>query len=178
MYYNSPNTSLSSETKVISVTGTADAIVTLEQVKNYIRITNTEEDTLITAMIQNAILQAERYLNRDILSKTRQMYVNYAEREFNLFYPPIASIESVTVDGVVSTDYEKLGLDNPLIDLRSYPANKVLVEYTTTGITDESIRQGILALVAWLYHRGDAKMPTNWKTWLSPFKSYGFYGSK
>ena len=178
MYYNKYDNSLSSEVQVLTTIGSPDTIVTLDQAKEYIRITNTEEDSLITAMIQNAILQAEQYLSRDILSKTRRMYVNYADRPFNLFYAPVASVQTVAIDGTSTTAYELLGLQNPLVKLDQTNAEKVTVDYTTAGIADQSVRQGILALIAWLYHRGDASMPTNWKTWLSPFKTYGFYGNK
>ena len=177
MFYNNTNPQINSDVRVNSTTGTADSIVTLEEAKNYLRVTNTQDDTLITAMISNAILQAEKYLNSDILAKTRTQYVGSAEEPFNLYYAPVASVQTVTIDGQEqSTEtYQLKGLDNPLVCTDANGVN-VVVNYTTQGITDGSVKQGVLALIAWLYYRGEAKMPTNWKSWLSPFKTFGYYG--
>ena len=166
--------------RVVS-TNTATEPITLAEAKAYIRITNTEEDTLITSMITNARMQCEKYLNSDILPKTRTLFLNYTDAPINLPYAPIATVDSVTVDGAVQAldeGYEILGLDNPLISLDQVTAEKVSITYTTAGISDISLYQGILAYIAWLYHGRDATMPTNWKAWLSPFKTYGYYGTR
>ena len=60
-----------------------------------------------------------------------------------LYYAPIASISSVTIDGVATTDYTMEGLDNETIDLDGY-ADKVKVTYITTGLSDDLLKQAIL----------------------------------
>ena len=180
MYRNNNKPNFYVDSEVVTTTGTTDSIVTLAQAKQYLRVTSSAEDTLIQAMVINAIAHAEKYLNSDILSRTRRQYVNYADEPFNLLYAPIASIQSVSVDGTALTteEYETQGLKNPMVYLNEMPSEKVLVNYTTDGITDESVRQGILCLIAWLYHGREAMMNTNWKSFLSPFKIFGYYGQK
>ena len=175
----SNNLGFNTDVKVVSVNDAPSSIVSLDQAKLYLSVTNTQEDVMITSMITNAILQAEKYLNRDILGKTREMYLVEVKEPINLYYSPISAVNSVTINGevqVLDEGYEVLGLDNPSIYFTQAPAQKVLINYTTVGITDESIRQGVLALVAMLYDRGSA-VRTNWKQFLSPFKTFGYYGT-
>ena len=170
------------DVRIDSTNDAPSSIVSLNEVKLYLSVTNTQEDVMITSMITNAILQAEKYLNRDILAKTREFYLVRVEEPINLYYAPVASVNSVTIDGRVAEldkDYEVLGLENPSIMFIAPPVRKVLINYTTTGISNESIRQGILALVSFLYDR--ATYPENknrWKLFLSPFKNYGYYGTR
>lgn len=166
------------DSRVVAEIGTVEP-VTLVEAKNYLRINNTQDDLLITAMITNARRQAESYLNSDIVSKEREVFFSYLNEDVNLYYAPITSVDSLSIDGVVQvvdTAYETLGLDNPKVRLLQAPAEKVLVTYTTAGVNNDEIKIGVLALIAWLYYHRDAKMNTNWKAWLSPFKTYGYYG--
>ena len=176
----STNLGFNTDLKVISTNDAPSSIVSLDQAKLYLSVTNTIEDVMITSMITNAILQAEKYMNRDILGKVREMYLVRVTEPINLYYSPIVSVNSVTADGVdltLDTEYEVLGLDNPSIRFTNTLAEKVVINYTTTGISDESVRQGVLALVQWLYDRGADGGRTNWKAFLSPFKTYGYYGT-
>ena len=177
----SNNLGFNTDVKVVSTHDAPSSIVSLNEVKLYLSVTNTQEDVMITSMITNAILQAEKYLNRDILSKTREMYLVRVEEPINLYYAPIASVNSVIIDDIdaeIDKEYEVLGLDNPSIMFIAPPVRKVLINYTTVGITDESIRQGILSLVQFLYDRGAEGARTNWKSFLSPFRSFGYYGTR
>ena len=184
-FFNNVITNLGTNTdvKVVSTLTAPSSIVSLDQAKLYLSVTNTQEDVMITSMITSAILQAEKYLNSDILSKTRQMYLANVTEPINLYYAPILSVNSVSINGETQVEgegYEVLGLDNPSITFNYIDTNiaqKVLINYTTSGITDESVRQGILALVAYLYNRGNHGMTTNWKAFLSPFKTFGYYGT-
>ena len=176
------NLGYNTDVKVLSTNDAPSSIVSLDQAKLYLSVTNTIEDVMITSMITNAILQAEKYLQRDILAKVREMYLVRVTDPIHLYYSPIASVNSVKVDNdrtlVLDTEYEVLGLDNPTIRFIDQPAEKVLINYTTQGLADESVRQGILALTAWLYDRGASGMRTNWKAFLSPFKTFGYYGTR
>ena len=174
------NLGFNTDVKVVSTNDAPSSIVSLNEAKLYMSVTNTQEDVMITSMITNAILQAENYLNRDILGKTREMYLVEVCEPINLYYPPIEAVNSVSVDGrtlTLETEYEVLGLDNPAIRFINGNAEKVLINYTTKGISDQSVRQGILALTSWLYDRGDNGSRTNWKSFLSPFKTFGYYGT-
>ena len=171
---------------VVSVTGTTEP-VTLEEAKNYIRINNTQDDTLITSLITNARTDAERFLNSDILAKQRRTHLTYFTEPVNLYYAPIATVDGVTAEGTALTlnsEYTVEGLDNPLVDLENQFAEDVQITYTTAGITSlaevdtNSIKFGILALIAWKYYGRTDKVMTNWKAWLAPYKQYGFYGQR
>ena len=167
-----------SDLRVVRETSTTEP-VTLAEAKNYLRIVNSDDDALITSMITNARRQCERYLNSDIVPKERVVYYDYLSEDINLYYAPIASISSITVDGVAQVadeGYELLGLDNPLVSLQNRIAEKVEITYTTAGLPAEDVNIGVLACIAWLYYGRDAVMSTNYKAWLSPFKIFGYYG--
>ena len=167
--------------RIVQEIGTTEP-VTLQEVKAYIRGKNTEEDTVLITpiMITSARKQAEKFLNRDIVSKQRITYYSHLTDPVNLIGAPILSIDSIVVDGgsplVVNDDYELKGLDNPLLELTDTSAENVLVTYTTAGFAAEEVKMGVLALCANLYYGRTATVPTNWKSWLSPFKTYGYYG--
>ena len=172
------NTQLSSaDVRIVRETGTTEP-VTIEEAKNYLRINNTQDDALITSMIKSARRDAERYLNSDIVAKERVVYYDVLTNEINLYFAPVASIDSITIDGtaVPTTDYEQNGLDNPKISLNNTRAEKVEITYTTLGRDFDDVKIGILALIAWKYYGRDAEMSNNWKAWLSPYKIYGYYG--
>ena len=152
-------------------------LVSLADAKNYLRVDNSDDDTLIENMIIQARIMAETYTRSDIAPKTREQFLVTAEGDFNLYYAPIATVNSVMVDGVENTTYETLGLSNPFIRLDGNGmAKNVLVNYTTSGRTEVGLKQGILCTIAYLYYGRDAKMSTNYKPFLAPYKISGYYG--
>ena len=166
------------DNQIISTIGITEP-VTLLEVKNYLRITNTRDDDYINSIIPNARIRAERYLNSDIVSKQRREYFAEICEPINFRYSPISTVDSVTIDGVtmiVDTDYTVEGLDNPLFKLEQSSASKVAITYTTSGLDSSLVKPGILALVAELYHSRTEKVTTNWRSFLSPFKVFGYYG--
>jgi uncharacterized phiE125 gp8 family phage protein len=166
------------DNQIISTIGVTEP-VTLAEVKNYLRITNDRDDDYINSIIPNARIRAEKYLNSDIVSKQRREYFACISEAINLRYSPIASVDSVLIDGeamTVDTDYTVEGLDNPLFKLEQSSADKVTITYTTAGIDASLVKPGILALVAELYHSRTEKVTTNWRSFLSPFKVFGYHG--
>ena len=168
--------------RVLTVTQTATDVVTLAEARTYLGVTiSTSDDALITAQIDAAIGIAETFLSRDILAKTRVQTEIYAENgELSLYYPPIASVDTVTRDGdpqTLDVGYTLQGAtDNPVIDFR-LPANnsrdvggarRVDVEYTTAGLDNQIIKQGVLSIVSDLYNEG--KVGTDYRSILAPFK--------
>jgi uncharacterized phiE125 gp8 family phage protein len=166
------------DNKIISTIGVTEP-VTLAEVKNYLRITNTRDDDYINSIIPNARIRAERYLNSDIVSKQRREYFAEISEAINLRYAPIASVDTVVIDGetmTVDTDYTVEGLDNPLFKLEQTIAEKVSITYTTSGMDASLVKPGVLSLVAELYHSRTEKVTTNWRSFLSPFKVFGYHG--
>ena len=86
------------DNKIISTIGITEP-VTLLEVKNYLRITNSRDDDFINSIIPNARIRAERYLNSDIVSKQRREYFDNICEAINLRYAPITQVDSVLIDG-------------------------------------------------------------------------------
>ena len=158
--------------------------VTLEDAKIYLGVTNTVEDTLITSQIGVARRVAEAYLSRDIVSKEYQLtFIETLDGVLHLYNAPITSVDSVTIDGgtalVEDTGYELRGsTDDPVIYLTDAltvfdttevgPFRNVVVNYTTTGMTNVLIEDGIKSILSDLYNKG---MVTDmYKTVLAPFR--------
>lgn len=165
------------QNKVNSVTGSE--IVTTAEVKLYARIDTDADDTLIGNMITQARIWCENFISRDIVAKNRTYYLPVTNGVFDLPFSPVASISSVTVNGETAT-YEVLGLDNETIELDGGSAEKVLVTYVTTGLSDELLKQAIMQLATTYYDnradyvRGDndvTTIPSNVKSVLSSYKS-------
>ena len=149
------------DVSILSTTGDPDDILTLAQAKNFIRVTvDTKDDELITSQIFAAIQIAENYLSRDILSKTREQYIRRVKEDrIELYFPPIASIQSVFVgeqEQIEGEGYTLEGAENQqYIILNQDFAEDVVIKYTTVGIANDNvIRQGVYSIVRDLYEDG------------------------
>jgi uncharacterized phiE125 gp8 family phage protein len=161
--------------KINSVTGSE--IVTTQDVKDYVRIDTSADDTIIGRMIEQARIWCENYISRDIVAKTRTYYVDRTNGVFDIPFAPVNSITSVTVQGEAA-EYTVLGLDNETIELDGGSAEQVKVSYSTTGLSDGLLKQAILQLVSTYYdNRADYvsgsinEIPSNVKSILSSYKS-------
>ena len=162
--------------KVNSVLG--NEIITLADVKNYVRIDSDDDNAIITNMIAQARLWCENYISRDIVPKNRTYYMESTSGLFDLPFAPVATIESVTVEGEAAT-YTEYGLDDLSIELDGGPSLNVKVTYTTAGLSDGLVKQALLQMVSNYYdNRADFEIgkavneiPTNVKSILSGYKS-------
>lgn len=170
------------DVRVVSGDTGATEPVTSDEAKNWLRLDwqdadEPEELARINSLIITARRRAERYLQRDVVSKSREIFWTYLDMEdVNIPYPP-NNVTSVTIDGVtgvVDEDYELLGFNNPFFRLMNGPAERVQVAYTTPNFINDEVKTGILMLVEEMYH--DVK--TQWKMVLSPFKTAGYYGQR
>lgn len=167
--------------RIISTIGTTEP-VTLAEVKNYLRLNNTQDDDLINDIIVNARMRAERYINSDIVSKQRQVYLPAVNEPIQLPYAPITSVDTVNINGTAQTvneGYFARGLeDNPRIEFNVGGADRVDITYTTSGLDASLVKQGVLALCAELYYGRTEVYKTNWRSFLSPFKIFSYYGTR
>ena len=162
--------------KVNSLLG--NEIITLGDVKNYVRIDSDDDNAIITNMITQARIWCENYISRDIVAKNRTYYMDSTSGLFDLPFAPVATIESVTVEGEAAT-YTEYGLDDLSIELDGGPSNNVKITYTTAGLDDGLIKQALLQMVSNLYdNRADfvtgtivSDIPTNVKNILSGYKT-------
>jgi hypothetical protein len=162
--------------KVNSLLG--NEIITLGDVKNYVRIDSDDDNAIITNMITQARIWCENYISRDIVPKNRTYYMDSTSGLFDLPFAPVATIVSVTVEGEAAT-YTEYGLDDLSIELNGGPSNNVKITYTTAGLNDGLIKQALLQMVSNYYdNRADFEIgkavneiPTNVKSILSGYKS-------
>ena len=164
--------------KINSVTGSE--IVTTQNVKDFVRIDTSADDTIIDRMITTARIWCENYIGKDIVAKNRTFYLQEVDQRFTLPFAPIASISSVTSEGT-AIDYDTYGLDDTVIEIGTLPADEVKVTYITSGLTDSIIKDAILHLVATMYdYRADfiegtvSEVPVKTKDLLQSFKTMYF----
>ena len=176
-YYSNPLNRFHTQIKINSTTGSE--IITATNAKDYMRVDTSADDTLIGKIVTEARIIIENYLSKDIVAKTRSLYLASVDERFVLPFSPIASIQSITVDGTATTDYETYGLDDTIIELGTLPSEEVIVNYTTAGMDDSLLYAANLQLVSTLYdNRADfivgatvSDLPIEVKTILSSHKT-------
>lgn len=170
--YRRQNQSLDFDTRVVRTITTGD-IVTLAEVKNYLRIDNTADDDLITNMIAQAENMVENYLSRDIRSKERELFYPYIDRDVELLWAPINTSVTVTAEdetGTAIENIEVLGFADPIVRFTISPLHNVTIKYTTAALEADSVRQALFAMV-WNMHPNTAKDPQPWMPLLAPYKN-------
>jgi len=80
------------EIKTVTPPGTE---LNLSTVKSYLRIDFTDDDSLITTLIQSARERAEQYCNRAFITQTLEVYYDKIEKNFTLPRAPIQSVGTV-----------------------------------------------------------------------------------
>lgn len=162
--------------KINSTTGSE--IITTSDVKNYVRIDTSADDSLINRMITQARIFCENYISRDIVAKNRTYYLSQTEAIIDIPFGPVASISSVTSEGNAA-DYTVKGLDNERIELDGGSAKDVKITYVTAGLSDDLIKNAMLQFVSTLYdNRSDYKtgtivqdVPTETRALLNSYKT-------
>lgn len=180
--------------QIDSVSGSE--IVSSSEFKSFARIDTSDDDSIVADIIKAARMKCEAIINRDIVAKTRTLFisnVDYSGEYGNLYrkrmkivlpFAPIASITSVQSqdsDGNLSTaSYESYGFDDKYIELSSSDSKNIKIVYVTSGMNHEDLALAIKQLGASYYdNRADfvkgtivSKMPTNVQTILSPYIYY------
>lgn len=155
-------------------------IVLVATAKDYMRVSTSEDDNIITRMITQARIWCENYISRDIVAKTRTYYIPETNGLFDLPFAPVSSITSVKSDDV-AISYTILGLDNESIELDGGYADKVKIIYVTAGLSDSLLQSAIMQLVSTYYdNRADfssdqkgkiESIPTNVRDTLNSYKA-------
>lgn len=166
------------EIKINSTDGSE--IVLVGTAKDYMRVSSTVDDNIITRMITQARIWCENYISRDIVAKTRTYYLPETNGIFDLPFGPVSSITSVKSDDV-DIAYTVLGLNSESIELDGGYADKVKIVYVTSGLNDELLQQAIMQLVSTYYdNRADfssdqksnvESIPTNVRDILNSYKA-------
>jgi hypothetical protein len=163
--------------KIVSEIGSE--IIDSSDVKLYCKIDYSNDDALITRMINQARVWCENYISKDIVSKQRIYFIPKTSGMFDLPFAPVSTIDELKIDGVISTDYEVVGLNTETIELNSGEAKNIEIKYTTLGFSDSLLKQAMLQLISTYYENREdfmvsqsvSEIPTNVKSILSSFKT-------
>lgn len=165
------------------VTAPSTEPVTLAEAKLYLRVDNTNEDTLITDLITAARMLAESWLGRSLISQTWKIAFDTAI-PFQLGLPmgPVVSVASVVIvnqdSSTVTVDSSTYWLNaakNALVLNSALSGFRIEITYNT-GYGDATavpkpVKQGLLAHIASMYDaRGDTSDAT------LPEQVMGLYG--
>jgi hypothetical protein len=161
--------------RIIDISVTSDLVaepVSLTEVKNYLKIDFSNDDTLLDVMRAAARRRLESYTARSFGAKTITVTMDIDEYQ-ELPYGPVNAVTSATRDGEASTGYELKGSEfHP--DL----GGEWVVTYTTNGDLPDDLKLAILAEVAYRYeNRGDdnvASLSTLAKELAKPYKNYSW----
>lgn len=130
--------------------------VTLDEMKNYLKVSTTADDIMITEMITEARVWVEKRCGISIIERAVTAIVEVMNEQ-ELPYGPIqkSTIVVLNSDGDTVTSPVLIGLDGGYISLRGY--GRFEITYTA-GMTTvpEDLRGAIKAYVAFSYeNRGD-----------------------
>ncbi len=124
-------------------------IITLANTKSYMKVSTSDDDTLITTLIEASIDMAERYMNMTLRRKEYTFeFVDYG-REIVLPYGPHVSVDAVRTkyNGVETTlatgDYQVLGQDFKTLILDSFVSSYQLEVDVTAGYGGASVPEMI-----------------------------------
>lgn len=139
-------------------------LTTLDNVKQYLQITTTNDDTFLTALVSNVSQFIETYLNRIIASASYTDFYNgvgYYTQTLALRNTPVTAVQLLTIDGVTITASAGFGkpgynFDDSFIYLTGYSFGRgvrnIQVTYTAGyASTPLDIVQAANQLVAWRY---------------------------
>lgn len=146
----------------VLITAPAAEPLTLAEIKLFLRVDGSDEDSLIDTLTVVAREMAEKYLRRMLITQSWRMSQVYVDGQNIALVPgPVQSITSVKTElnGTQTTldsgDYT-LQL-NDMLELETNPtADKIIVEFVT-GYGDAEdvpapIKQGLLHCISHLYH--------------------------
>ena len=141
------------------VKGPVSEEITLNEVKEYCKVSTSSDDALLTALITAGREVCENYCNRAF--GEREMIAWIDNHNGNTFLPfgPITDITKVSdVDGNEITDYTTKGTAFvQIID----PRRILKVEYTAGQALDDIFRIAIKSQILFMYeNRGDAQLDT------------------
>ena len=117
---------INSEFQVEIVTDLTTEPVTLQEAKDYMRISSESENDLIEELITSARERIEKFTGLSLGEKTLRAYWFYFHIPQEIPYGPVTLIDSVVNDDDVAVEYVARGLQY-----------KMLEAYSTTGLTIE-----------------------------------------
>ncbi len=168
---------------VEQVTGPSEEPISLSEAKQYIRISNSNEDTQISSFIAAARRAAEEYMGRSLmLQQWKLAYDGFPPQSVRIPYGPIASVQSVSIVQVDETatpiagDQYYISAARDMLVFNVIPCGHRIEIVYNAGYLNAvevapAIRQGILVHTASLYENRDTQaMPEASKALYSPYR--------
>ena len=137
--------------------------ITVDEVKAYLKISYSQEDTLIASQISEVRSIAEKITSRSLIEKTVQLFDDGEDlcSPYALPMPPHNEVVSFTVNGEDVT-YSIIGLTQKKIDYNRVftnlysQANYIEAEFTTLAAMNEGLKAAMLRIISDLYeYRGN-----------------------
>ncbi len=171
--------------RVECITAPAAEPLSLAQVKLFLRIEHTDEDSLLPIFIKAAREAAEQQLGRSLITQSQRAYIS--DPCSTLIALPRGPVQSIQTVAFEDGDGNQVTLDAGLyrlletrdvLQLDSVPTASTLIVTYVTGYGDGAedvpsiIRQGILHHVAAFYESREthAPMPEAVKAYYQPYR--------
>ena len=170
-------------------TAPASEPITLDEAKAHLRVSGSDEDSLISNLISAAREEAEKYMNRSIIAQTWQFYCDFFTQLIRLSYGDVNSITSIKYFDDTNAEqtlpvnlYDSDLISNPARITRAYGAsypstyertNAVIIEYIAGFATvPGSVKAAILLTIGHLYENREDVVVGHTSTELPKAASY------
>lgn len=130
----------------------ASASVTIAEVKAYANITTSDDDTLLTRILNSALTRVEDISNISLAANTIKLYSERVSTSERLFIQPVASVTSVIeVENGESLNFT-LYNDKSRV---KFPESEVTITYVTTPSLNDELKQIVIELASAMYDGQD-----------------------
>lgn len=163
-------------------TVTGDEVLTLEEVKLYMRVSHSSDDAQITNIIKRVRQLAEEYLSRSLVEQDVLLYIESSTKDDILLpFPNHVSVTSVLINGVESiSSTEVKGLTQLKVKGVGV-GNEVKILYSTSAVFEDGIKLAMLKEVLNQYQNKDsyylqnmASISDRFKGLLAPYIKMSF----
>jgi len=137
----------------IKQTITGNEPITVAEVKSYLKIDFTTDDTLVGTLITGVREQIELFTGLGLIAKTIEYFDEEIDEEIKLPFPEHLEITEVKLNGIVSTSYVKTGLSQFIIKPNSTTVTDAsndygfYCKYKVTGTCQQAIKNEMLKLI-------------------------------
>ena len=127
--------------------------LTASEVKSYLKVDFTTDDTLIGTLITGVREQIEEFTGLALVAKTIEYFDNEIPEEIVLPYPEHSEIVELKFNNEVSTAYVKTGLTQYIIKPTTITVNTdsddygIYIKYKTAGTCPQAIKNEMLKLL-------------------------------
>lgn len=146
--------------EIHTIIGDIGTICPINEIKNYLRIDNTDDDTLLEHIRQYASDCAENYAGVDFIAKRRKFFLSslpfdgvvilpFANENVGTLDMTIHSIKDIDLNNI--SDYEFLGTRKSQIKFNDPNLTDILIDYQTTGAVAQQFKMILFKMIANLY---------------------------